>query len=172
MSSIRFTLPVSLLAFGVAFAVADDAYADITVQASAGTSFLVSSADDVSSSRGPVTFDIGPGWDLGLVRLEVPMIFALDEPDVYPRARSTFLGFRPQAKVYPFDWLYGKLSTPILFPGADDEPSVVLALAVGGGVEFEVVDMLLIHGEVNFSPHIAPADAIPVEGRIGATFKF
>lgn len=166
------TLLIPLGALAALF-VAPAAQAAVTVQASVGTSFLLASNDDISSDRGPVMFDIGPGWDVGMLRLEVPLVFAIDDEDYYPRARSTFLGFRPQAKLFPFDWLYGKLSTPILFPGGDgDEADVVLGLAVGGGIEISLFEILLLHAELNFSPYIAPSTAIPLEGRIGATLKF
>lgn len=171
----RIPVRTPLLALGVlaALAVANEARADVTVQASAGTSFMLAASDDIGSDRGPVTFDVGPGWDLGMVRLEVPLVFGIDSPDAYPRARSTFLGFRPQAKVFPFDWLYGKLSAPILFPGGEgDESDVILGVTVGGGLEIELADVILLHGEINFSPYVTPSTAIPIEGRAGVTLKF
>ncbi|MEQ8273459.1 MAG: hypothetical protein RMA76_08930 [Deltaproteobacteria bacterium] len=166
----RIRIPLIALGALAALGVANEARADITVQASAGTSFMLAASDDIASDRGPVTFDVGPGWDIGMLRLEIPLVFGIDEPDVYPRAQSTFLGFRPQAKVFPFDWLYGKLSAPILFPGGDAD--LVLGVTVGGGLEIEVADVILLHGELNFSPYVTPSTAIPIEGRVGATFKF
>lgn len=143
-----------------------DAQAAVTLETSVGGSYIL---DGGVSNRGPLTLDIGPGLQLGqYVRVELPVMFGLENNAVYPPAPHGFLGLRPQVKVFPLDPFFVKVAGNLYFPDGE----FYYGLSVGGGLELRLVDALAIHGELSFNPFFAPETVLPVEARLGLTVLF
>lgn len=169
---------IGLLVLG-AVLFAREARADFTVHSSVGGAFWVSGTE---ATRQPVNFDIAPGWDFArLLRVEIPIVFALgsgadDEGEIYPLTPNAFLGIRPQAKIFPLDWLYGKVALQFFFPGGDIDEMVeqdfYFGTTFGVGFEWVFFDFVGVSAEVNVSPLFTPDTTIPIELRGGVTLLF
>ena len=157
------------LILGGALLAAPAAEAGFTLHGSAGATYILSGGGGVTADRGPVTFDVAPGLDLGFLRAELPFVFGVNGDDIYPAAPNGFLGLRPQLKIFPFDNLYAKVATQLLFPG---DSEFYFGLSVGGGLEFKLARALAINIELNFNPMFTPSTVLPLEARAGATFFF
>lgn len=142
------------------------AEAALTLETSVGGSYIL---DGSVSSRGPLTLDIGPGLQLGqYVRVELPILFGLENNSVYPPAPHGFLGVRPQVKIFPLDPFYVKVAGNLYFPDGE----FYYGLSVGGGLELRLVDALAFHGELSFNPFFSPETVLPIEARLGLTVLF
>jgi hypothetical protein len=133
-----------------------------------GTSFG-SSVTIGDGSRGPLTFELGPGWQLGAARLELPVVLGAFGDVGLPRHADGFLGVRPTLKVFPMDAVYVKVALQVLTP---HEQPLHLGVSVGGGAEIRVAPMVALFGELALSPFFTPETAIPVEARAGLTIRF
>jgi len=157
---------VHALACGLTVAAAatfapETASADFVVSASSGASYVVGGNFD----RGPVTFEIGVGWEFwGWLRPEVLVVLgaAGDAHDVWPPQSSGFVGFRPSAKLFPWKGLYGRVAMQAYF--TDDTH---IGFGAGVGYEFRIVDLIGISGEVMVNPYIEENTGVPIEGRLG-----
>ncbi|MBK6683947.1 MAG: hypothetical protein IPG45_05690 [Deltaproteobacteria bacterium] len=150
----------------VALVGARPAEASLTLETSVGGSYIL---DGSVSSRGPLTLDIGPGLQLGqYVRVELPILFGLENNSVYPPAPHGFLGLRPQVKLFPLDPFYVKVAGNLYFPDGE----FYYGLSVGGGLELRLVDALAFHGELSFNPFFSPETVLPIEARLGLTVLF
>ena len=153
-------------ALAAALLVASPAEAAVTLETSVGGSYIL---DGSVSSRGPLTLDIGPGLQLGqYVRVELPILFGLENNSVYPPAPHGFLGLRPQVKIFPLDPFYVKVAGNLYFPDGE----LYYGLSVGGGLELRLVDALAFHAELSFNPFFSPETVLPIEARLGLTVLF
>jgi hypothetical protein len=157
---------LTLSAALASLAVASEAHAGFTLHGSAGISYIVSGLE---ADRGPLTLDVAPGWDFGLVRLELPFVFGLeDADDLFPPAPGGFLGLRPQVKLFPLGGLYAKAAAQILVPAGDE---TYVGASLGGGFELKL-GPVAVNAEVNVNPFFTPATVLPVDLRLGATLLF
>lgn len=140
------------------------AEASPTFSTSVGSSVVVG-----DGSRGPLTFELGPGWQLGAARIELPIVLGAFGDVTFPRHSDGFLGLRPTLKVFPIDEVYVKVAAQFLTP--QDQP-LHLGVSVGGGVELKLARMVGLFGEVAVSPFFVPETAIPLEARAGLTVRF
>lgn len=156
-------LPAALAVALIVAAAPEDASADFTVAASTGASYVVGG----NFNRGPVTFEIGIGWEFwDFLRPEVMIVLgaAGDAQDVWPPQSTGFVGFRPSVKVFPWEGLYGRVATQIFFT-----EDTYFGLGLGAGYEVRVIDMLGIFGEVTVNPYFEEGSGTPIEGRLGLT---
>lgn len=153
---------VALCAGAVAFST--DAFAAPTFSTSVGSSVVIG-----DGSRGPLTFEVGPGWQFGAARFELPVMLGAFGDATFPRHADGFLGLRPTLKVFPTDALYVKVAAQMLTP--KDQP-LHLGVSVGGGVELKLARMVGVFGELAVSPFFVPETAIPLEARAGLTVRF
>lgn len=157
------------LSFGLAIAsgaiaLSSTAHASPTFTTSLGSSIVVG-----NGQRGPLTFELGPGWQIGAARLELPIVLGAFGDQTFPRHADGFLGLRPTIKIFPNDWLYVKVAAQLLTP---QEQPLHLGVSVGGGIEFRIARMIGWYGELAVSPFFLPETAIPLEARTGLTIRF
>ena len=134
------------------------ASADFTGQVSAGSSYVFGG----SSSRGPLTFEIGPGYQMMMFRVELPVVLAKSSDDTFPPSPGAFMGLRPSLKVFPWDPFYAKVSSQLFWSGDGH-----YGIGIGGGVEYTLLDMLGGFFEITVNPYFEKGSGTPVEARLG-----
>lgn len=144
----------------IALAHSPSAEAAYTGQVSAGGSYVFGE----NSGAGPLTFEIGPGYQMTMLRLELPLVFAAGAGN--SPTGETFMGARPSAKLFFWDPFYAKLSTQLFWSG-----EAQYGVGFGGGAEYMLMDLLGAFGEITINPYFGDNAGMPIEARIGATLK-
>jgi hypothetical protein len=152
----------AMIAFTVLVAVPSWSFAAYTGQISAGGSYVFGG----SSNRGPLTFEIGPGYQMLMVRVELPVVFAAGGKDTFPPTTGAFMGVRPSIKVFPWDPFYAKVSTQLFWTGQGH-----YGAGIGGGIEYSLLDLLGGFAEITVNPYFEKGAGTPVEARIGVILK-
>jgi len=155
----RFALGFALTA---GLAITTTAHADYTGQVSAGGSYVFGG----DAGRGPLTFEIGPGYQMTMLRIEVPLVFAAGGDNTFPPTTSAFMGARPSAKLFFWDPFYAKICTQIFWSGDG-----YYGIGFGGGAEYMLMDLLGAFAEITVNPYFGDNAGTPLEGRLGVTLK-
>ena len=132
--------------------------ASFTGQASAGASYIFGG----KQTRGPITFDIGPGYQMLMFRAELPLVFAAGGNNTFPPSTEAFMGLKPSIKIFPWDPFYAKLSTQLFWSGDG-----YYGVGIGGGVEYTFLDLLGGFFEVTVNPYFEKDVGTPIEARLG-----
>ena len=151
-----------LTAFAVSTALESEARADFTVQASAGAPLVIGEG----GGFGQATYEIGPGYQLSIVRFELPIVLTR-APFDGESGVDMVLGLRPSIKIFPVENLYAKASTSLTF---GDHSSV--GVGVGGGLEYRLADVIGLFGEAQVYPYASNYEGVPIELRAGVTVVF
>ncbi len=127
----------------------------------------------------PADFEFLLGYRLARHwQLDLSALWALDF-DHYGNRLTSMVGFRPGVRLL-LPGLYGRMwylraAVPVVFGVSGENDDILVGFLLGVGLEFRF-NVVGIFGEVDFAPYFVEAGpgyyVVPVQGRIGLSFRF